>query len=135
MRVLPDTCIWSQALRRSDASSKHADELRRLIEDSQVGLIGPIRQEILSGIRQAAQAESLAERLRDFVDLPLDFDDYERAARYYTQARVNGVQGSNTDFLICSASVRYELSIYTEDDDFRRFSAFLPISLHDPAAA
>lgn len=130
MRVLPDTCVWSQALRRRDPSSRHAGELRRLIEDCQVGLIGPIRQEILSGIRDPDQAGRLAEQLRDFVDLPLDFDEYERAAQYFNDAKSRGVQGSNTDFPICAAAVRYELAIYTVDEDFERFAGFLPIQLH-----
>ena len=130
MRVLPDTCIWSLVLRRREPSSSHARELRRLIEDCQVGLIGPIRQEILSGIRLSAQAETLADHLRDFVALSLQAEDHERAAHFFNLSRNHGVQGSNTDFLICAAAVRYELSIFTVDEDFERFAHFLPISLH-----
>lgn len=133
MRVLPDTCIWFLALRRRPAPSAHALELQRLIEDYQVGLIGPIRQEILSGIRDADQARTLAAQLSDSVDLPLVAEDYERAAEYYNLSRSHGVQGSNTDFLICAAAVRYELDIYTVDTDFERFAELLPISLHEPA--
>jgi predicted nucleic acid-binding protein len=130
VRVLPDTCVWSLALRRQDSASAHAEELRRLVEDAQVGLIGPIRQEILSGVRRIEQAEALADQLRAFVDLPLEPDDYERAASYFNLSRLRGIQGSNTDFLICAAAVRFELAIFTVDEDFECFASFLPITLH-----
>jgi hypothetical protein len=41
-----------------------------------------------------------------------------------------GVQGSNTDFLICSVAVRNKFSIFTTDKDFELLSKHLPILLH-----
>ena len=50
--VLVDTSIWSLALRRANAGQSYeVRELHQLISDSRVVLIGPIRQELLSGIR------------------------------------------------------------------------------------
>jgi hypothetical protein len=43
-------------------------------------MLGPIRQELLSGIKDKAQFELLREHLRAFPDLELDTDDYEAAA-------------------------------------------------------
>ena len=43
---------------------------------------------------------------------------------------VEGVQGSNTDFLICAAAERRGLPIFTTDADFTRFARLLPIELH-----
>ena len=52
MQVLIDTCVWSQALRRTDDNNDHAQELRDdIISDNRACITGPIRQEILSGIR------------------------------------------------------------------------------------
>jgi hypothetical protein len=52
MHVLVDTCVWSQALcRNPEFNNNHAAELRELISDNRANIIGPIRQEILSGIR------------------------------------------------------------------------------------
>ena len=52
MMVLVDTSVWSLALRRRQTDAvAEAQELARLISDMRVQLIGPIRQEILSGIK------------------------------------------------------------------------------------
>ncbi len=132
MRVLVDTSIWSLALRcRKDARSPEAEELGRLIAVHVVEIIGPIRQEILSGVRDKAQFERLETHLEAFADLPLTAEDYVTAAKFYNLCRAKGIQGSNTDFLICAVAVRHDLSVFTTDGDFRRFVGRLPIVLHE----
>jgi hypothetical protein len=42
------------------------------------------------------------------------------------------IQGSNTDFLICAAALRRDLSIYTTDADFKHYSRVLKFALHEP---
>lgn len=96
-------------------------------------MIGPIRQELLSGVKEQTQFERLREHLRAFPDTHIAADDYEQAAAFYNRCRASGIQGSNTDFLICAAAVRNEFSIFTTDDDFARFAKLLPVVLHDPA--
>ncbi len=94
MKVLVDTCVWSLALRR-DASNREnpfIHELERLIQEARVQMIGPIRQEILSGIRSLTQFESLRNHLSAFPDLRLETPDYERAAEYFNIARGKGVK-------------------------------------------
>ena len=52
MRVLVDTSVWSLALRRDQhVRNPEAEELRRLVAAHLVEMIGPIRQEVLSGVR------------------------------------------------------------------------------------
>ena len=103
MNVLVDTSIWSLALRRSKiVVNVEMIELRRLIDDFEAAIIGPIRQELLSGIRDMKQFVFLRERLAAFPDLALKTADFEQAASYFNHCRVKGVQGSNTDFLICA---------------------------------
>lgn len=130
--VLVDTCVWSLALRRRESPPSPAtDGLARLIRDGRATLIGPIRQEILSGIREHAQFERLRDKLRAFPDQALLSSEYERAAEMLNLCRRNGIQGSNTDFLICAHAERHELPILTVDKDFTAFSAMLPIRLLD----
>ena len=93
-------------------------------------MIGPIRQELLSGIREKAQFETLRDHLRAFPDLPLTAADFERAAEFFNIARGKGIQGSNTDFLICAISAEHDMPILTTDEDFTLFQAHLPIKLH-----
>jgi predicted nucleic acid-binding protein len=131
MKVLVDTSVWSLALRRSKQSiAAQAEELRQLIQDHRVQMIGPIRQEILSGIRSDSQFTKLKKHLESFPDLPILTDDYVRAAKFFNLCRFKGIQGSNTDFLICSVAVRYKLSIFTTDNDFNLFSKHIKINLH-----
>lgn len=92
-------------------------------------MIGVIRQEILSGVRTPEQFERIQEELRAFPDLQLAIEDYELAAKFSNLCRRNGVQGSNTDFLICAVAHRRDYEIFTLDQDFQNFQAHLSIKL------
>lgn len=131
MRVLVDTCVWSLALRREPrVESPVVKELTELISESRVQIIGPIRQELLSGIRDKKQFDKLRLSLEAFPDLTLETADYECAAEFYTQCRRKGVQGSNTDFLICAVAERRNMAIFTVDHDFSQFHESFPVVLH-----
>jgi predicted nucleic acid-binding protein len=93
-------------------------------------MIGVIRQELLSGVRTARTFEHLRDHLRPFSDEQLETADFERAAEHFNTCRAHGVQGSNTDFLICAVAERQKLPILTTDVDFSRFAELLPITLH-----
>jgi predicted nucleic acid-binding protein len=135
MRVLVDTSVWSLALRRRGRPNDAAvGELRSLIDEGRVALIGPIRQELLSGIRTSDAFERLRDHLQPFADEQLETADFERAAEHFNTCRAKGVQGSNTDFLICAAAERRKLPILTTDADFSRFADILPITLHGRSA-
>jgi hypothetical protein len=105
-------------------------DLRNLIADGRVQMIGPIRQEIFSGIRDDEQFKELEARLNAFPDLAITKEDYVRAARFYNECRRRGIQGSNTDFLICAIAARHRLAIFTDDNDFALYAKHLPIALH-----
>jgi predicted nucleic acid-binding protein len=138
MNVLVDTCVWSLALRRvrqTTADELYVGELAELIRELRVQMIGPIRQELLSGLRSPVQFKVLRDHLRMFSDLALTSSDYERAAELFNLLRAKGVQGSNTDFLICAVAERNKCSVFTIDADFKRFQKYIPISLHIPRRA
>ena len=131
MRILVDTSIWSLALRWDEHVQNHETlELRRLITAHVAEIIGPIRQEVLSGVRDPSQFDRLESHLAAFPDVPLLAEDYVTAAKFFNLCRSKGVQGSNTDFLICAVAVRHDLSIFTTDGDFPLFAKSLPIVLH-----
>ena len=134
MQVLVDTSIWSLALRRTAAKlSEHqrrqVAELRELIQDGRARLIGPIRQELLSGIREQGQFEKLCVQLRSFPDESLTRADFEEAARLSNECRRHGVIGSGVDLLICSVCVSRRWEIFTADADFRAYAKVVPIQL------
>jgi hypothetical protein len=133
MKVIVDTSVWSLALRRDGSESlAPVQELRHLIHDHRVQMIGPIRQEILSGIRSESDFRKLRKRLESFPDLPILSEDYVAAAQFFNLCRSKGIQGSNTDFLICAFAVRGRFSIYATDRDFELFSKHIQIILHKP---
>lgn len=135
MNVLVDTSIWSLVLRRGTAKNLAlVEDLSELIRELRVQIIGPIRQEVLSGIKSENQFEELRSYLSAFPDLPLKTPDFEKAAEFFNICRRNGIQGSNTDFLICSVAHRRDLEIFTSDNDFIDFQKYLPIKLYSPRA-
>nr|RNJ65531.1 MAG: PIN domain-containing protein [Leptolyngbya sp. IPPAS B-1204] len=131
MKVVVDTSVWSLTLRRNRILEESSQilRLRELIADDRVALLGVIQQELLSGIREVEQFVRLREYLRAFPNLELATEDYELAAEFYNTCRRNGIQGSNTDFLICAVAHRRSYSILTTDGDFVLFGEHLPITL------
>ena len=135
MKVIVDTSVWSLALRRSTTiASAETIELKKLIQNQSVVMLGCIRQELLSGIRELAQYEHLRERLSAFQNQILNENCYELAAKLFNDCRAKGVQGSNTDFLICAAAQLNQLAIYTTDQDFIHYQKILGISLYQPTS-
>ena len=131
MRVLVDTSVWSLAFRRRESQTCcQVEELKSLILDGRALMIGPIRQEILSGIRFAEQFERLESHLLGFPDEPLESSDFVDAARCCNKCLDSGVQTGFTDILICAVSIRLGVSIFTTDVDFSHIGKALPITLH-----
>jgi len=135
MNVLVDTPVWSLALRRKPADlnpleRRLIEALAELIREGRVQLVGPVRQELLSGIREEAQFRRLRDYLRAFPEQVLAAEDYEEAAQMNKRCRNRGVAGSAVDFLICAAAQRRGWSILTTDRDFQNYAAVLPLRLY-----
>ena len=130
-KVLVDTCIWSEVLRRKAPNPDISANLAKLLRDLRAVLIGPVRQEILSGISDDTKFEKLKKLLSCLPDAPIATADHELAAQYANMCRHKGIQGSAIDFLICAVAVRNDLAIYTVDKDFEHYRTVLPITLWD----
>ena len=131
MKVLVDTCIWSHVLRHNKTDVELSEKLKELIKDGRVVMIGPIRQELLSGITEPSQFKKLKEKLSSFEDLPLLSEYFVKAAEFCNICRKKGIQGSTTDFLICAVSNMQKLLIYTDDKDFTNYKKHLPIHIYE----
>jgi predicted nucleic acid-binding protein len=131
VRVLVDTSVWSLALRKKKVRDDLIiAELSALIRETRVAIIGPIRQEILSGISDQAHYNQLRDTLRSFEDTPIETEDYESAAHLFNHCRKKGIQGSHVDFLICAVGMRNDFSIFTLDGDFNHYQKHIKIMLH-----
>jgi predicted nucleic acid-binding protein len=135
MQVIVDTSVWSLVLRRSTMPADAAQQaavagLKDLIADARAMLIGPVRQELLCGIKNPVQYERLRSALAAFPDEVLTTQDYERAAQLFNTCKAQGVQGSNTDFLICAVALERKLPIFSSDQDFMHFQKCVPLELY-----
>ena len=129
MKILVDTCIWSQVLRKKTPNLILTKQLKDFISDGRVVMIGPIRQELLSGISNPSQFNKLKHTLSFFEDIILKTDHFVEAAEFSNLCRKNGIQGSTTDFLICAVANLEKLSIFTVDSDFINYNKYLTIKL------
>lgn len=126
MKVLVDTCVWSLALRRknrialSEGEQRMVASLAEAIQDGRVAMIGPIRQEVLSGIKDMAQFEKLRSALEAFTDEQLTTLHYEEAARLFNLCRGRGVECGPVDILVCAVAAREHWTILTSDQGLRR---------------
>ena len=118
MKVLVDTPIWSYAL--GSQNKEYQSEINMLISligDQRAIIIGPIRQEILSGYSDLRKYRIIKEKLSYFENTPIIDTDYVLAAEFSNKCRKKGIQGSHIDFLICAVANRIEIPVFTNDND------------------
>ena len=133
MKVLVDTDVWSEALRKKKGKkSAYVNELVDLIQEGRLEIIGPIRMEVLSGIRDQEIFDAFAETLSAFADRTITSEIYVLAAKFFNLCRSHGIQGSNTDFLICACSVHWNIPILSKDNDYLHYRKHIPIELIQP---
>jgi predicted nucleic acid-binding protein len=133
--VLVDTPVWSLALRRKPADLNARERaltqtLAELIREGRAQMMGAIRQELLSGIREEERFHKLRNYLRAFEEPGIEVLDYEEAARMHNLCRGRGVAGSAIDFLICAVAQRRDWHILTTDRDFERYGRVLGLKLY-----
>jgi len=132
MRVLVDTSVWSLAFRKkekTDYELQLINYLSEIVRDLRAVMIGPIRQEILSGISNEDKFIEMQTKLSIFSDWPIETEDYELAAKFYNKCRMNGIQGSHIDYLICAVAFNSNFTILTLDGDFEHYKKFTGIQL------
>jgi len=133
--VLVDTSVWSLALRRRQTDLNAGEQvlresLRELVREGRAQIVGPIRQELLSGIHEETSFRRLRDYLRAFDDPQLHVEDYEEAARMNNACRAWGIAGSPVDFLVCAVAYLRNWQVFTTDRDFTSYSKTLSLNLY-----
>jgi predicted nucleic acid-binding protein len=132
LKVLVDTPIWSYALRSKNKEyQSEINSLTSLIRDQRATIIGPIRQEILSGYSDLRKYKIIREKLSYFENTHILDVDYELAAEFSNKCRKKGIQGSHIDFLICAVANRIDIPIFTKDKDFEHYQNIISIKLFE----
>jgi predicted nucleic acid-binding protein len=129
MDVLVDTSVWSLVLRRERPDQELSSQLRHLVAEGRVRMIGLIRQELLSGIRTRAHFDLLRHKLRAFPDIPLDEPIHEQAAELANTCLAKGIAPGTVDLLICAVAKRHRLAILTRNGNFARYSKAIGLTL------
>ncbi|MFN0094284.1 MAG: PIN domain-containing protein [Dehalococcoidia bacterium] len=137
MTTIVDSVCWSIAFRRrpdqlSQAQRAIALTVRDLIRGRQTVMLGPVRQEVLSGFRSDHRFGELRDQLRAFEDEPLFRDDYELAADFANRCRRAGVSPGVIDVLVCAVATRLDAAVLTADQDFVRYADVLGVRLASP---
>lgn len=133
--VLVDTSVWSLALRRR-RGDLHAEEQRLvrewedLVRSGTAVLVGPIRQEVLSGIRSPEAFANLQEALGSFGYLEIVPLDYDEAAQLFNRLRSKGITSTPIDLLICVVARRHDIPIFSTDPDFTYIAPHAGLRLH-----
>ncbi len=134
MNVLVDTPVWSIVLRRRvvDLNPDQItilDSVTELTREGRIMMIGPIRQELLSGLREPAQFNRLRDFLRAFKDEDLRTLHYETAAQMTNLCRSHGIATTSVDMLICAVASLSDSPVFTIDKDYLSYSRILPVRL------
>ncbi|MGB7169013.1 MAG: PIN domain-containing protein [Acidobacteriaceae bacterium] len=119
--LLVDACVWSLSLRRRPGAAFNTEqqhllsELQQAIGEGRVSLLGAIRQEVLSGVRDKALFLKIRRLLAPFPDEDVIPADYVEAARLYNLCLDGGVQCGSIDMLIAAVAERKNFTVLTYD--------------------
>ena len=129
MQILVDTSVWIDFFRK--ISSRETELFKRALERrEQIFITGIIAQEILQGIRQDSQHDSVLNYLLLFSRIEDEFDDYLAAAKIYRILRRRGVTvRSPVDCLIASLAIKQKTYLLHHDSDFTAIAEHFPLSI------
>lgn len=121
-QVLVDTNIWSTFFRRNKSEDqKLRSNLEMLMQENRISMIGPVRQEILTGIKDYSKFLLLKEYLQAFEDEPVTTEAFEYGAKIANECMKSGIAISSVDAIIVSMIILHGFEIYTNDHDFTRY--------------
>ena len=129
MRILVDTSVWIDFFRK--VSSRETELFKRALERrEQIFVTGIIAQEILQGIRQDSQHDSVLHYLLLFSRIDDEFDDYLAAAKIYRTLRRRGltVRGP-VDCLIAALAIKRNVSLLHNDSDSAAIAEYFPLAV------
>jgi len=135
IRLLIDTSVWSEALRRKEKSLNSSETLvRKIIENNdEIVIIGIILQEILSGITNQKQFLEIESILDDFSYIEITKEEYIHAAELRNMCKQKGITAGSFDFLIASLAIKNKLTVVTYDKDFINISKYTELKILDEA--
>jgi len=125
--IVLDTSVLSLAFRRRHLGLPSASDIRleieRMIEQDWPLLVpGVVLQELLSGVREAAEFTRLRAVMGGFLVVTATIADHLAAANIANACRTKGIAASTIDCLIAAQAIGAGYSLFTLDEDFRRIA-------------
>jgi hypothetical protein len=131
MNILPDTSVWSYALRRDAPSNcREVLRLRQALEGGEsVFSTGLILQELLQGFDGPKSRRRIIETFTELPFIIPETRDHIEAADLRNKLRRKGVQAGTIDALLSHLCLRYGLSMLSLDDDFTHIAKHTALAI------
>jgi predicted nucleic acid-binding protein len=125
LTLFVDTSVWSLALRRNaPARTNEVRALVRAIESGEtIHTTGLVLQELLQGFSGPKARQDIVERFSALPLLVPDRRDHIEAADLRNLCRRAGIQIATIDALFAQLCIRHDLTMLTDDTDFRRIAS------------
>ncbi|MDL5247574.1 PIN domain-containing protein [Leptospira weilii] len=124
MKLLVDTSVWSEALRRKGKTLKSEETfLYQIIQNEEdIFVTGIILQEILTGIKESKIFSEIEEQFKYFNFISPAEKDHIEAAKLRNSLSKKGIVLATIDALIAQIAISHNLVLATYDNDFLRLS-------------
>ncbi|TGK38481.1 PIN domain nuclease [Leptospira gomenensis] len=124
MKLLVDTSVWSEALRRKGKTlnSEETYLYHIITNEDDIFVTGIILQEILTGIKDQKIFSEIEDQFRYFNFLSPTEKDHIEAAKLRNLLSKKGIVLATIDALIAQIAITHNLILATYDNDFLRLS-------------
>lgn len=102
------------------------EKARRIFADNDIATCGVIKTELLRGARSEKQFAEFKEALDDFSYLFFEESDWIELAEQFITFRKNGLTVPFQDSMIAYLGIKYNCSIWTNDNHFKLMQVILP---------
>ncbi len=120
--ILVDTCVLSEAFRKSTKVSKFSEEIsffrQMILEDWPIAIPGIVFQEFLTGFARDKKLRVARQSIEGFSIIFADEKDHLLASRIRSQCLAKGVAAHGIDCLIASTAINRNYRLLTFDQDF-----------------
>jgi predicted nucleic acid-binding protein len=115
-KVVIDTSAWIDFFRNQTGSV--GDAVARAIEQDLAVLTGPVLSELLQGVKNRRESQTLAELFGVLPFVEVIRNDWEEAGELLRRLRQRGITVPLTDAVIAAVAKRYRCGVLTLDRHF-----------------
>ena len=120
--ILLDTCVLSEAFRKSLKVSKFSEQItilrQMILDDWPIAIPGIVFQEFLTAFDTDKKLRVAKQSIEGFPIIFADEEDHLLASRIRSQCLAKGVSAHGIDCLIASTAINRNYRLLTFDQDF-----------------